>query len=205
MVDRLHEGIRCVIARLGQQDPPVSLDDVSDREILMHAADAVGTGAEWTGLDLPYPGFEAPAGKARARPPCCSIVLAPSEVQTLDETTGLFTESTSAPEEACWVELVLAREWRQCERCPRYAVAFTDRALRKVAQLATDERIVHARLAWIVLASSEDRGYTDLASWERLAVAEGLPVGTPVIRSLPMPDLQGNAACITAIVPVQRL
>ncbi|MEY4102880.1 MAG: hypothetical protein RL461_82, partial [Planctomycetota bacterium] len=71
--------------------------------------------------------------------------------------------------------------------------------------LATDERIVHARLAWVSLASSEDRARADLEVWDRLAVQEGLPVGAPVVRALDMPDVQGNAACVTAIVPVQRL
>jgi len=204
MADRLHAGLAHLITCVSAEDPPASLDDLSDGQFLMHAADALGKDAGWTGLELPYPGFEAPSGKARAKPPRCSVVLAPREVAKTDDVPGLFSDATSAPEEACWVELVLAREWRQLERCPRYAAQFTDRAMRMVAQLATDERIVHARLAWVVLASSDDRGRTDLASWERLAVAEGLPIGAPVIRSAPMPDVQGNAACITAIVPVQR-
>lgn len=205
MADQLHAGIAHLITRLAELDPPASLDDVSDRELLAHASTSLGTGAAWTGTDLPYPGFEAPAGKARAKPPRCSVVLASRDVQGAHDAPGLFAESMSTPEEACWVELVLAREWRQCEQCPRYAAAFTDRAMRMVAQLATDERILHARVAWIVMASSEERARTDLASWEQLALAEGLPVGAPVIRSLPMQDLQGNAACVTAIVPVQRL
>lgn len=204
MADRMHAGIGRLIMQRSAEDPPASLDDLSDRELLVHAADGVGEDAGWTGLEIPYPGFEAPAGKARAKPPRCSIVLASREVGLGHEDAGLFAGSMCGPEEACWVELVLAREWRQLERCPRYAASFTERAMRMVAQLATDERIVHARLAWILLASSEQRARTDLASWERLALAEGLPVGAPVIRSLPMPDVQGNAACVTAIVPVQR-
>lgn len=204
MVDRLHAGFTHLITRISAEDPPASLDDLSDQQLLKHAADALGNEADWTGLELPYPGFEAPAGNARAKPPRCSIVLAPREVRSTADMPGLFTDSMSSPEEACWVEAVLAREWRQFERCPRYATQFTDRAMRMVAQLATDERIVHARLVWIVLASSDERGRTDLASWERLAVAEGLPIGSPTIRSSPMPEVQGNAACVTAIVPVQR-
>gem|GEM_PF-1497560 len=205
MADRLHASLAQLIACLAAQDPPASLDDLGDGQFLMHAADALGEDASWRGIELFYPGFEAPSGKARAKPPRCSVVLAPRELAYPDDAPGLFSDATSTPEEACWVELVLAREWRQLERCPRYAAQFTDRAMKMVAQLATDERIVHARLAWVVLASSEDRGRTDLASWERLAVAEGLPIGAPVIRSVPMPEVQGNAACITAIVPVQRL
>ncbi len=204
MADRLHASLAHLITRFGAEDPPASLDDLSDGRLIMHAAEALGRDAGWAGLDLPYPGFEAPSGHARAKPPRCSVVLAPREVAQANDEPGLFSDTTSAPEEACWVELALAREWRQLERCPRYAAQFTDRAMRMVAQLATDERIVHARLGWIVLASSDERGRTDLASWERLAVAEGLPIGAPAIRSMPMPDVQGNAACITAIVPVQR-
>ncbi len=204
MADRLHAGLAHLITRLAAEDPPTSLDDLSDRQVLKHAAEALGNEADWTGLELPYPGFEAPAANARAKAPRCSIVLAPREVVLGHEAPGLFAGSMCDPEEACWVEVVLAREWRQLERCPRYAASFSDRAMRMAAQLATDERIVHARLAWIVLASSEERGRTDLGSWERLAVAEGLPVGAPVIRSAAMPEVQGNTACITAIVPVQR-
>jgi len=205
MADRLHASLAQLISCLAAQDPPASLDDLSDGQFLMHAADALGEDACWRGIELCYPGFEAPSGKARAKPPRCSVVLAPREVAKTDDVPGLFSDATSTPEEACWVELVLAREWRQLERCPRYATQFTERAMRMVAQLATDERIVHARLAWVVLASSDERGRTDLASWERLALAEGLPIGAPVIRSATMPDVQGNGACITAIVPVQRL
>jgi hypothetical protein len=204
MADRLHASLAHLITRFGAEDPPASLDDLSDGQIITHAAGALDGDAGWTGLDFPYPGFEAPSRNARAKPPRCSVVLAPREVAPTIDEPGLFSDATSTPEEACWVELVLAREWRQCERCPRYAAQFTDRAMRMVAQLATDERIVHARLVWIVLASSDERGRTDLASWEQLAVAEGLPIGAPVIRSTAMPDVQGNAACITAIVPVQR-
>lgn len=204
MADRLHAGLAHLITRLRAEDPPTSLDELSDRQLLKHAAFALGDEADWTGLELPYPGFEAPATNARANAPRCSIVLAPREVGLDHDVPGLFAGSTCDPEEACWVEVVVAREWRQLERCPRYAASFSDRAMRMVAQLATDERIVHARLAWIVLASSDERGRMDLTSWERLAVAEGLPVGAPSIRSTPMPEVQGNAACITAIVPVQR-
>ena len=204
MADRLHAGLAHLITRLRAEDPPTSLDELSDRQLLKHAAFALGDEADWTGLEFPYPGFEAPATNARAKAPRCSIVLAPREVELDHDVPGLFAGSTCDPEEACWVEVVVAREWRQLERCPRYAASFSDRAMRMVAQLATDERIVHARLAWIVLNSSDERGRTDLASWERLAVAEGLPVGAPSIRSTSMPEVQGNAACITAIVPVQR-
>jgi len=205
MADRLHAGFAHLVARLGTEEPPCSLDALSDREIVAHAANSVRGGAPWTGLDHPYPGFEAPNGHRHAKAPRCGIVLAPCEVRCAEDAPSLFTDAMSTPEEACWVELVLAREWHQFERCPRYASAFTDRAMRLVAQLATDDRIVHARLGWIMLTSNEERARTDLASWERLALAEGLPIGAPSIRSLPMPDLQGNATCITAIVPVQRL
>ena len=155
MADRLHAGLAHLITCVSAEDPPASLDDLSDGQFLMHAADALGKDAGWAGLELPYPGFEAPSGKARARPPRCSVVLAPREVAKTDEVPGLFSDATSTPEEACWVELVLAREWRQLERCPRYAAQFTDRAMRMVAQLATDERIDHVLktldmvIAWV--------------------------------------------------------
>jgi hypothetical protein len=205
MADRFYAGIAKLVMQLGEHDPATSLDDVSDRDLHVQAAEAIGAGVGWSSRDLPYPGFEAPAGNVRAKPPRCSVVLAPRHVQGPDDAPGLFSDSMCAPEEACWIEFVLAREWRHVERCPRYAPAFTDRAMRLVAQLATDERIVHARLAWLVLASSEERARTDLATWERLALSEGLPIGAPVIRAQPIPDVQGNAACLTAIVPVQRL
>lgn len=206
MADRLQSGLDRRIADLLGQEPSQALDGMTDAAIEALAAQALGVDAGWVGRDIVYPGFEAPRAVRAVKPPRCSVVLASAELAVAGEDgLGLFAGLLGTAEEACWVEVAIAREWRQCEPCARYATAFERHALRAVAQLATDERIVHARVAWIVLASTESRARADLAAWERLALAEGLPVGAPVIRAGAMPDVEGNGACVTAIVPVQRL
>lgn len=205
MADHLRDALGRRIASLRGQDPPQSLDDLTDASIEALVASALGTDAGWVGTRIQYPGFEAPRTARSTKAPRCSVVLAPHELATTAIDAGLFAGLHSSAEEAIWVEASIVREWHRCEPCARYAAAFKQHALRAVAQLATDERIVHARVAWVILASSEDRARSDLVAWERLAVQEGLPVGAPVVRALAMPDVQGNAACVTAIVPVQRL
>lgn len=205
LADALELGIRRAQQQRAQAEPAGSLEGLSDDALHALAAESLAATAPWSARAVPYPGFEPPRASRKARAPRCAVVVAGSPLDEPSTGLDLYSDHRATAESACWIEITVAREWRSLARCPDYHRAFATRSLRWAAQLATDERVLHGRLAWVILASTAQRALADLHAWERLAVAEGLPVGAAVSRTTVLPDLEGNAACVTAIVPVHRL
>ncbi len=204
IAETLADAASAWIADHRTRDDRASLDELTDAQWIDLAARALKQLHPFATTGAPYPGFVAPLANRSARAPRCALALSPRPLADPGDASTLFARLGATPHEAWWLEFEITAEWRHCEPNASYARSFERSSLRRVAQLATDESIVHAALVWILLASSETRAREDLAAWERLALSEGLPISTGAVRVVPIPEVQGNGCALIAVMPVGR-
>ncbi|MFW5653676.1 MAG: hypothetical protein ACOC0P_06480 [Planctomycetota bacterium] len=138
----------------------------------------------------------------------CDIVLTPDGRPLAEEAalTTLFTPAGAVDlPDAFWLEVKTTGQFIEGGPNHRYAAELQQPVRRDVRKLAADPEILHAGVLLVLFAALEEIARQDLSTWQSKCLANGLPVGTPAIRTIPVGDRLGNTCAVIAVFPVHHL
>jgi hypothetical protein len=118
--------------------------------------------------------------------------------------------STCPPESAFWLELKSVGQFCNTSGLPgpnrTYTSEITRNPIADLKKLSEDHRIHHAGAALIVFTEGEATAKHDLAILAHRCLDKHipLPLGGPILRTFPIPDRIGNAACTVCLLALAK-
>jgi hypothetical protein len=172
VADALAAALVALDAALRLEDAPHGVDEWDERRLQLALADAL-RGRVVVGVEVPYPStIDAPRRRQRR----CDLVISPD-----------------APEEALWLELKVARQWRAGgAREPRYADQWRRHLIADLRKLAVEPQIRAAAIVLIVFTDDEDVLARDLDRFESVMIRAGVVAGFRQVRTVPVQDRIGH-------------
>ncbi len=118
--------------------------------------------------------------------------------------------SSIPPESAFWLELKTVGQFCNTSGLPgpnrTYTSELTRNPIADLRKLEDDHRIHHAAVALIVFTADQATARHDLAILAHRCLDKRLPLplGGPILRTFPIPDRIGNAACTVCLLPLAK-
>jgi hypothetical protein len=113
------------------------------------------------------------------------------------------------PTEALWLEIKLVGQHCYTSGVPgpnrAYAGEITRHAVTDLKKLEADARIRHGALCLILFTETEAVARHDAAAMLHRCLDRDLPVGSPVLRHVPIQDRIGNRVCTVCVVGVRKV
>jgi hypothetical protein len=177
-----------------------ALDELSLHPILRGGLRAVGYGV------YPEQKYPEPVRRPDNEGERCDLVLTPDDKPLAApgwEPTLFDPPHAVALDEAFWLEVKVVGQHTTEGPNGRYATQLLTDARRDVIKLTLNADIVHSALLIVLFAEQPEIAEHDLAAWLDRCLQEGLPVASPSLRTLPIPDRVGNTTCQIGLYPVR--
>jgi hypothetical protein len=190
----------------------------------------LGAGFAQAGLGVyaeqPYPGEPAlrPRHAERER---CDLVLTESAAVRLCDPVAVLKEGDKAretlfaaalaaptdpgtgPEEAFWLEIKVVGQHTFTRGVPgpnrTYSAEVLVGPAEDAIKLEWDPHIRHAAVLLVLFTECRETALHDLGVLMHRLLDRELPVSSPVIEHVPIPDMIGNQVCTVALVPLSKL
>ncbi len=206
IADALAAGLAQQDARLTAEDAPLGLDALEERQLHPLLAEGLRSAGFGAHAEQRFPGTRAE--RRRSHGERCDLVVTPEgrPLRAPDDVPDLFAPTDAVDlEHALWVEVKTARPFHADGPNGRYAAELLGAPSEDIVRLATAPGVHHAMFVLLLFARTEQDGRAHLAEWERAMMAEGLPLETPRVRCVPLPDRIGHAACLVVVSAVGRM
>lgn len=206
VADALEAGFTREDARLREEQAVYGLDALDELDLHPVIARAFEGAAYGVFREQRYPADRRMTRESEGER--CDFVLTPTgrELMEPDKPETLFDAPDSVPlEDAFWLEIKIAHQFTIAGPNPRYGAGMLSVARRDVRKLSKDRTILHAGLGMIAFVEDERIGRHDLNVWYERAIARGLPVGFPAVRSVEIQNRLGHGVCAIAIAPISHL
>jgi len=105
--------------------------------------------------------------------------------------------------DAFWLEVKVVSQHHPEGPNGRYTTQLLTDARQDVVKLGRNPQIIHGALLIVLYAERPDIADHDLTVWLDRCLQEGLPVSSPSVRELAIPDRIGNAVCRVGLYPVR--
>lgn len=149
--------------------------------------------------EIHYP--SSVGGKLRERQRC-DLVLTPIRRSLRIFSEELLALGTVEPEDALWVEVKVAYQFREGGvRHRGYGTQWRTHLARDLVKMEADPRIRHAALALIVFNETEAVLHKDLDLLETVLAGKGVSAGFRHVRSTVIQDRIGHTRCSVALWP----
>jgi len=182
-------------------------------ELALHPILRKGLAREW--CVLPEQRFPSHARKpSRAEGDRCDLVLldkARKDAHLVDPLTAgtLFGGKGVEPEEATWIEVKAAGQFALFEDDyarpnPQYSSVLLQHIARDIKKLSADECIRNSGVVLVHFCASEVVAENDLRAMTDKFFEKMLPISTPIVGSIKIPDHFGNSVCSLVLIPVHH-
>jgi hypothetical protein len=223
IADLAAAALRARLQALCLEQAVKGLDAMTEVEFHPVIADGLTAAGFGVASEFPYPGQPGRRPRFSERERCDLVITPGPEIPIADPVavlreqdeaeTTLFASNAAAeqtpgipPEEAYWIEVKLVGQFCYSNGVPGPNRTYTSELLTTVAsdipKLARDEHIRHAALLLILFTADRATADHDLAAFVHKCLDRGLPVSTPSVARVEVPDLIGNTLCTVAAVPV---
>lgn len=178
-----------------------SMDEIRLQDVFAEALSR-----RWTvAREAYYPSAAAKRKSARAR---CDLVLTPfgRELKTTDEPDLFTPENACPPQDALWLEVKAAYQYRDvATRHSGYGQQWKTAVVDDLKKMSADPKIRLAGLALVVFNESEEILAKDLQLFEDHLVTQGVVAGFRHVRSVRITERMGHRLASVALWPtVQR-
>lgn len=206
IADALEAGLAAHFAKLDAEHAVYGLD--ASPELAVHPVIAAAFAQAGYGVfqEQRYPSDRSK--KRFSEGDRCDIVLTKNAepLAAPDRPATLFDPENAVDlSEAFWLEVKVIPQFTVDGANHRYAAELVTPAVRDVKKLCRDDRIVHAGVLIVLFVASKVVAEHDLQVWQERCLSRGGAIGSPSIRSLPMTDRHGNAMCVIALYPINRM
>jgi hypothetical protein len=203
IADAIEEGLATEARRLDREQAVRGLDACEELEL--HPVLAGGLRAAgyvvWPEQHYPLPKRRRTDIEGER----CDLVLAREDapLDTLEREPTLFDPPKLVPlDEAFWLEVKVVAQHTPEGPNARYASQLLSEVRQDVSKLSRNPGIHHAALALVLFCADDATADHDLAVWLERCLDQGLPVGSPCLRRVPITDRLGNTRCVVAVYPV---
>lgn len=152
--------------------------------------------------------YPSTAGRKLSHRPRCDMVLSPKgrALQLLHEPAGLFAADQCPPEEALWIELKAAHQFREGGlHHAGYSRQWRTAIITDLRKMAAEPLIRQAALVAIVFNESRLILDKDVTLFEQVLANENVLAGPRQVRSIPIIERIGHTLCSVVLWPtVQR-
>ena len=188
------------------------------------------TGFEEAGFGVhaeqPYPG-EPEARPRHAERERCDLVLTESAAARLIDPVASLLEAdrldgtlfaacdrspeggSSSPGDAFWLEVKVIGQNTFTRGVPgpnrTYSAEVLGGPAEDAIKLEWDPHIRHAGVLLVLFTENQETAAHDLTVLMHRLLDRELPVSSPVIEHVPIPDMIGNQVCTVALVPLSKL
>lgn len=198
LADHLIDALREAEARLRIEQAVYGLDVRDERGL--HDVLATALAARYdVAREVHYP--SSTGGKLRDRQRC-DLVLTGVHRPLRISAGGLFAVGDTEPEDALWIEVKVAYQFREGGARHRgYGAQWRTHLVRDLVKMEADPRIRHAALALIVFNETEAVLRKDLDLLETVLADKALLAGFRHVRSTVIQDRIGHTRCSVALWP----
>lgn len=202
IVECAAEALAALAGDLDLEDAVRGLDDLPERQVQEALARAFA-GRGWiVAREVRFPSCRPRSRSAGAR---CDLVLTRRAPLRPEAEASLFDPvDPEAPESACWIEVKVAAALQADGHDPNYARTLSHGAIADAAVLAREPSLHHALLVLVLFGRDETALRNDVRAWTDEAIAAGVPVDAPRLRTFALRERRGNGAAAVAAVPVRR-
>ncbi len=172
--------------------------DTWDERPLQHALAGALRRTHEVAAEAHYP---STIGRKLSHRPRCDLVLSPRGQPLRQGETLPF--DLCPPEDALWLELKVARQWRSGGvRDGRYGEQWRRNLTGDIRKLATEPRIAAAALVLIAFTEDEDTLGRDLDTFEAQMIHDEVIAGFRQVRTVPIVERIGHRVCGVALWPI---
>lgn len=205
LADRLRDGLQSAENALRLEQAVYGLDARDELSLQALLAQQLSSAYE-VAREVHYP---STAGKRLTHRPRCDLVLSPrGRPLKLDHAPSTLFDppDLAAPEEALWLEVKIAYQFREGgRRHAGYSGQWRSAIVEDVRKMEADERIREAGLVLIVFNESQDVLSKDLELFEDVLAQKEVLAGFRQVRSVDIWDRIGHRLCTVAVWPtIQR-
>jgi hypothetical protein len=205
LADRLHQSLLSVENELRLEQAVYGLDVRDERQLQALLAEKLSTRYE-VSREVHYP---SSVGKKLTHRQRCDLVLSPlGRPLRLDSSPPTLFDppNQAAPEEALWLEVKVAYQFREGGvRHTGYGGQWRNAVVEDLKKMESEPRILEAGLALIVFNESRDILEKDLELFETVLAQKEVLAGFRKVRSIDILDRIGHRVCTLAIWPtIQR-
>ena len=206
IADALAEGLAAHFARLDEEHAVYGLDALP--ELAVHPVIAAAFAQAGFGVhqEQRYPSDRTK--KRGSEGDRCDLVLTKDALPLAapDRAPTLFDPADAVDlTDAFWLEVKVIPQFTIDGPNHRYTAELVAPAVRDVAKLARDPRIVHAGVLIVLFVANQVVADHDLSVWQNRCLDRGAPIGSPSVRCVPMTERHGNAVCAIALYPINRM
>ncbi|HEX4053642.1 MAG TPA: hypothetical protein VHX86_05205 [Tepidisphaeraceae bacterium] len=205
LIDRLRNSLRAVEEELRAEQAVYGLDVRDERALQALLAERLGTFYE-AAREVHYP---STVGKKLTHRQRCDVVLTPlGRPLRLDRAPPTLFDppGMAAPEEAMWLEVKVAYQFREGGvRHGGYGGQWRNAVVDDLRKMEAEPRIRDAALVLIVFNESREVLEKDLELFETVLAQKEVLAGVRHVRSLEIQERIGHRICTVAVWPtIQR-
>lgn len=205
LIDRLRESLRAAEDELRAEQAVYGLDVRDERALQGLLAERLGAFYE-AAREVHYP---STVGKKLTHRQRCDVVLTPlGRPLRLDRAPPTLFDppGMAAPEEAMWLEVKVAYQFREGGvRHGGYGGQWRNAVVDDLRKMEAEPRIHEAALVLIVFNESREVLEKDLELFETVLAQKEVLAGLRHVRSLEIQDRIGHRICTAAVWPtIQR-
>ncbi len=199
LADHLARGVADLEAGLALEQAPHGLDAWDERALQQALAAALARDHE-VAREVHYPSTAGRKLSHRAR---CDLVVSPAGAPL---SRGEPLPGLCLPEQALWLELKVARQWRPGgARDGRYGAQWRRNLVADLQKMSAEPKIHDAALVLVAFTEDEASLRRDLDGFEAVLVRADVIAGFRQVRTVAITDRLGHRTCGVALWPtVQR-
>jgi hypothetical protein len=214
--------LRDEAVRLALEQTVRGVDGLAELEVHPILWDAFAVAGFGVHPEQPYPG-DVPRRSIRAERERCDIALTPSaearlldpvaELKRRDAAAGTLFAAPEAPEPGCvgpadayWLELKVVGQFTFSAGLSGPNRAYASEVLRAaddLKKLAAEPSVECAGLMLVLFTADAETADHDLAVFIHRCIDGDLPVASPSVSRIEIPDLIGNRVCTVMLMPVR--
>lgn len=206
LADAVDAGLRRASARLDEENAVYGLDALDEVELHPVLADSLQHAGYGVEREVRYPADQRKRKESEGER-CDLVLTAPGRgpLASGETKATLFEPQDATPfDEAFWLEVKTVAQHTVEGPNRNYASQLLSTIRHDVTKLSKDRGILHAGLLIVMFVRDEAVAEHDLGIWQDRCLERCLPIGAPAVRTLPITDRLGNAACVLAVYPVHR-
>lgn len=203
LADALVRGLGSLEADTAREQAVSGIDGLDEVDLHPHVAHAIQAAGFGVHREVRYPA--ARGGRNKAKGPRCDLVLTPDGLPLHDPHTAetLFDDPNAVDlESAYWLEIKTIAQFLETGANVSWSAQLLSTVRDDVAKLDADDGIRHSGLLIMMFAASDEVVDHDLRVWQDRCLEQGLPIGAPWMRRIPLLDRLGNTVCRLALYPV---
>jgi len=203
LADALVVGLGQLEADTARAQAVSGIDALDEVDLHPHLATALEAADFGVHREVRYPAARGRGSRSKGQR--CDLVLTPEllSLHDPDAEATLFDDPCAVDlASAFWLEVKTVAQFLETGANASWSSELLSSVRDDVAKLDRDDGIRHAGLLIVMFAASDEVVDHDLRVWQDRCLEQGLPIGAPWMRRVPLLDRLGNTVCRLALYPV---